>query len=165
MDNNVYQAPESDITTLDNEATQPVKLFNSDGRMGRVRFVCYSMTIPFLIILGALLFGGLLALIHDGLTIIAIIAGVIAYLIAIVGSIFANIQRCHDINISGWFVLLNIIVPFSLVLIFIPGTKGENQYGVKPEPNETIHWVGAWAFPVVIFLFIGLLMTPFMLNF
>jgi curved DNA-binding protein CbpA len=47
------------------------------------------------------------------------------------------IKRLHDINLSGWFSLINFIpyvgALFGLVILFIDGKKGENQYGIDPK--------------------------------
>lgn len=49
------------------------------------------------------------------------------------------VKRLHDINLSGWWSIINLIPIvgglFSLVIIFIEGSHGENQYG--PDPKET----------------------------
>lgn len=39
-------------------------------------------------------------------------------------------KRAHDINCSGWIILIPL-APF--FLIFYPGTKGENKYGEDPK--------------------------------
>jgi uncharacterized membrane protein YhaH (DUF805 family) len=42
-------------------------------------------------------------------------------------------QRCHDLDLSGWMVLLTLIpivnLIFWLVTLFVPGTAGPNRYG------------------------------------
>jgi len=44
-------------------------------------------------------------------------------------------RRFHDIGRSGWYSLL-IILPFvQFIMLFIPGTKGDNSFG--PEPTQT----------------------------
>lgn len=46
------------------------------------------------------------------------------------------IRRMHDLNASGWWLLITII-PFGLILFFaLPfkkGTEGPNKYGHPPE--------------------------------
>ena len=42
-------------------------------------------------------------------------------------------------NVSGWLILL-MFVPLAnlfmaLVMLFVPGSKGENKYGAVPAPN------------------------------
>lgn len=50
--------------------------------------------------------------------------------------IFINIRRLHDINRSGWFILALFIpiiqIIMLLILLFSPGTTGDNKYGKKP---------------------------------
>jgi len=45
-----------------------------------------------------------------------------------------NVKRCHDINVSGWFVLVLLLPVFGALWYLIevgfrPGTIGENRYG------------------------------------
>jgi len=44
-------------------------------------------------------------------------------------SLAVGVRRIHDINQSGWFILLPI---YNLITMFIPGTKGANKYGEDP---------------------------------
>jgi uncharacterized membrane protein YhaH (DUF805 family) len=51
-------------------------------------------------------------------------------------SLATQVKRWHDVNYSGWMVLFNL-VPFAgiaLVIILgcMPGTKGNNDYGIDP---------------------------------
>lgn len=40
------------------------------------------------------------------------------------------IKRLHDINMSGWWLILFLLIsPAMLLLLFIPGTEGANKYG------------------------------------
>lgn len=43
--------------------------------------------------------------------------------------IIQGIKRIHDLNKSGWFVLIPI---YNLVLFLTKGTKGDNKYGADP---------------------------------
>lgn len=45
-------------------------------------------------------------------------------------SIAVAVRRMHDINKSGWFIL----IPFYNIYLFcIDGTRGENAYGEDPK--------------------------------
>ena len=66
-------------------------------------------------------------------------------LAAFIPNLALNVRRLHDRNMSGWFLLLLIVlsaVPFIgilvsigwLVLMLLPGTPGPNKYG--PDPKD-----------------------------
>ena len=49
---------------------------------------------------------------------------------ALLPQLAAGVRRMHDVDKSGWFLL----VPFyNLYLSVIPGTPGENRFGAPPE--------------------------------
>ena len=51
-------------------------------------------------------------------------------------------QRCRDMNRTGWWILLNFVpfisLIFHIVLLFVPGTKGRNYYGSDPRAGDTM---------------------------
>ncbi len=55
-------------------------------------------------------------------------------------SIAVTVRRLHDSNKSGWMYLLTIIpyigFIFFIVFGFLPGTRGENDYGFDPRLGE-----------------------------
>ncbi len=48
----------------------------------------------------------------------------------IIPSISIAVRRMHDVNKSGWFILIPI---YGFILLFIAGTQGENNYGSDPK--------------------------------
>ena len=52
-------------------------------------------------------------------------------LITILPHVMFGIRRMHDINRSGWWLLLPIV---NLVFWAQPGTDGENRFGPPPPP-------------------------------
>ena len=46
-----------------------------------------------------------------------------------------TIQRAHDMNTTGWLALLCLVPLVNLLFWFVPGTRGENDYGKQPPPN------------------------------
>lgn len=59
--------------------------------------------------------------------------GVISVVIMVYASFCLMVRRLHDMDLSGWFILLFFIpylgILLQLPLFFIPGTKGKNDFG------------------------------------
>lgn len=65
----------------------------------------------------------------------------IAYGIAVLlPTLGVSVRRLHDVDFSGWFILLNLIPIlgplFLFVLVVMEGTKGSNNYGTDPREYE-----------------------------
>jgi uncharacterized membrane protein YhaH (DUF805 family) len=57
------------------------------------------------------------------------------YMLALViPAIAVSIRRMHDINKSGWYILIPI---YNLILACTAGTEGENKYGYDPKGDGT----------------------------
>jgi len=149
-----YATPNAKVGDIQQEeGFGNIKVMTSKGRMGRVRFFFYNMLVGLigmlLIGLGSLAFGVSPVL---GGIIVAVI-----YIAIIVISILLTIQRCHDLNKSGWWALL-LLVPFAVFYFyFFPGTKGSNQFGLMPPPNSKGVIAGAILLPLAMFVLMGIL--------
>ena len=66
---------------------------------------------------------------------LAIVTGIID-IILIWLSLSLDAQRLHDLNRSGWHVLLLLVPLYNIYLVFVlllkKGTEGPNQYGPDP---------------------------------
>ncbi len=61
-------------------------------------------------------------------------ASLVLQLVVLIPSIAVGIRRMHDLDKSGWF----IIIPFyNLYLTCLEGTKGPNKYGPDPKEEES----------------------------
>ena len=122
-----------------------LKPFSIEGRIGRLRFLAWTMvlslvTLPIVGIFALLALG----LVSGDSTTGLIIGGIFAFFLFlgfIIVSILFSVQRLHDIGWSGWLWLLNL-VPFvgsffPLVIMVVPGNTGANRYGPPPPPNST----------------------------
>lgn len=94
--------------------------------------------------------GAGLAVAISGVFWVVVVAG---YLAMIVVSVIFLIQRLHDLNHSGWMCLL-MFIPlvnffFMLYVIFARGTQGSNNYGLRPPPNKTWHWIFGLIGPIL----------------
>jgi len=98
------------------------------GRIGRIAYLVGGF------ILSGLLIFGLVAALKSGfwLLLLPLLCG------ALFVSLRLTVLRCHDLDWSGWWSLL-MLIPyagslFSLVLLFVPGTRGSNDFGRPSRP-------------------------------
>lgn len=139
-----YKAPEGDLR-VDEDGFGEIRFFSPSTRIGRIRYLShsfllglcsYAFFIPGLLLLETaqnVLGGILLAVGYIGLLYVMIIIG---------------IQRLHDVDKSGWLLLLFIVPLANLVimlyLLFASGTQGSNRFGLQPPPNKTWNRVCVW---------------------
>ena len=162
--NTPYESPASDIIDPAMQEFDDTQIFSTSQRIGRLRWLAYSMLANF--VLFAII--GILAAVlvpmiatsqsSGGIGVTAIISIILVYLIPFIVGIILARRRLHDLGQSGWLGLL-FLVPlvnliFGLYLLFAPGMKEANQYGLRPKPNTVVTWVGGLLAP---FIFIGLL--------
>jgi uncharacterized membrane protein YhaH (DUF805 family) len=140
---NPYQAPKSDVADVRDETYQPVRIFSTSGRIGRVRFIAYTFGVSFLCSIVA----GILAAAIGGLGAVVLIANWIAIITL---SLMLSIQRAHDFNASGWLGLLGVIPLVNLIFWFVPGTDGPNRFGHKTPPNTWGTVAAACIIPVLV---------------
>lgn len=142
---NPYASPETADLVQQDRDLEPVepKVFAFSGRLGRMRTVTYlffasllslAIAIPSM----AFMFSGSFAL--GGLLYIA------AILFSSIYSVSLYARRLHDLDKSGWWMLL-FLVPLAnigllLYLLFAGGTQGTNQFGAPATPNSTAVKVG-----------------------
>lgn len=104
-------------------------LFSFEGRMNRAKYWLYIIAVT---ILAAVLFA-----IASGISIILPKIGIALMLIVAIASLWISfsiqIKRWHDLDKSGWMILLNIIPILNIVAFvvtgFFKGTTGSNRFG------------------------------------
>lgn len=129
-----------------------LKVFSVNGRIGRVRYLAWSAVI-FFAALGLYLLSAIAMAVSPIMGGILMAAVVIAILVV---SVQIGVQRLHDIGWSGWLFILNIIPPFSLIMMIVPGTPDANRYGPPPPPNNTAVKILAFGW-LVLPVLIGIL--------
>lgn len=138
---NPYAAPQADVRDISTGEYQEIRLWSASGRIGRLRYLAYSTAPVFLVAMLAVF------LMRAGA--LGAVVALILYLAVIVFSIIAAIKRSHDMDWSGWTVLL-ILIPFvGLIWVFKAGTVGSNRFGNAPPPNTTAIKVLGLLFPVL----------------
>ena len=115
------------------------KLFSSKGRINRLNYLLYNIALQIVASIAQFIFITALAFIAEDL---AIIGGIIllssaALVVACIYSgICLTIKRWHDLNKSGWYTLLCLLIIPAIYIIFAKGTDGPNQYGLKPVSGD-----------------------------
>lgn len=149
---NPYAAPGAADLAGDNATYEPA-VFSFSGRIGRLRYLAYSLAWSLVIGLGAGILIGILAALSDGSG--SVIAGgtMLFYAASLVPMFALAVRRLNDLDKSGWMSLL-LLVPLvnffmGLYLIFAAGSEGSNQYGPAPGPNSTLVTVAALFLPVL----------------
>jgi uncharacterized membrane protein YhaH (DUF805 family) len=124
---NPYAPPQAELEAAGSgiDTTFKLNLFSPAGRIGRIRYLGYSMGLGMLIALAA----GALAVA------ISPLLAILAYVAMIYVNVMLTIKRCHDFDSSGWLSLLMFIPFANLVFLFVPGTGGPNRFGNKTAPN------------------------------
>jgi uncharacterized membrane protein YhaH (DUF805 family) len=152
--NNPYAPPTARVQDIhDNTQTQPIKLWSATGRIGRLRWLAWSVIGSLAIMPVAFVAGLLSAAVGSEAVLYALLGA--AYIAYIVFYSLLTIQRCHDLNWSGWVSLIVLIPLVALVFLFMRGTPGSNRFGAPPPPNPRgMAWVVA--VPIVLFI-VGIL--------
>ena len=105
-------------SSADKEAVFKELFFTSEGRLNRKSYIYRSF------FLSIVLF---------------VVQGILSFVLGIfqlAANIMMGVRRLHDLDKSGWWMLL-LIVPlvnlfFCLYLLFFKGTEGPNEYGDDP---------------------------------
>jgi uncharacterized membrane protein YhaH (DUF805 family) len=148
--NNPYAPPTARVQDIhDDSQTQPIKLWSAQGRMGRLRWVAWS-ALGSLAIMPVAFVGGILAAASGSQNVMYALLG-LAYIAYAVFYGLLTIQRCHDLDWSGWASLIVLIPLVGLVFMFMRGSPGRNRFGAPPPPNPRgMAWVVA--IPVLFFV-------------
>jgi len=150
METNRYSPPATAVAdvALASDGYQTVRLWPPNGRIGRLRFLAYSLALYLLVILGSLLLG-LLAGFLAGDSATTNVVGVISIVAYMVAGMVLLIQRSHDMNLSGWWSLAAFIPFVGLLWVFKGGTRGANRWGAPPPPNGLVVRIAGLALPIL----------------
>ncbi len=100
--------------------------FDFQGREGRKVFWFFTLNMFIINFLLGLISAGFISMIIS--------------LLVFFPSLGLTVRRLHDINFSGWWVLLGFIPIIGAIVLIVfaclPGTEGENKFG--PAPTSTV---------------------------
>ena len=112
-------------------------LFTFPGRRNRLSYILFQISIWILLLVGGVIgiIIGATAFNHNAASGGAVVALILAllFLFIAISDLAVTAQRFRDIGCTGWAALL-ILIPYVgfivwIVLMLIPGTRGENKYG------------------------------------
>lgn len=150
-----YQPPRGAITPTAPTRYSTVHPFSHRGRLGRVRYIGYSVGLGLLINLLAAGWGALAAF-SSGQEIAPFALGgfILLVTLAVAFSVLLAVQRLHDFDASGWWSAFALVPLANLVLyltlLIMPGTQGTNRFGDPPPPNTTGVILLALVLPLVL---------------
>lgn len=120
----------------------PFSPWSATSRIGRARLLAYSMASQVALLVVAFL-----------LAMFGVVGGFLAVVVLIgagVVNIGLMVRRSHDLDLSGWWTILAILIPFAaLYWLLRAGTPGPNRYGAAPPPNTAGVTVLASILPLV----------------
>jgi uncharacterized membrane protein YhaH (DUF805 family) len=128
------------------------RVWSYRGRIGRLRYLAYTMVGYFAVIMLGAAAGGLAAAFgFVGALDYAVWSLVAVYAVLVA---LATIQRSHDMGWSGWSALGSLIPLVNFVWLFKRGDAAANRWGAPPPPNGIGVKIGAW---LTVILIIGVL--------
>lgn len=153
---NLYQTPDAELADVVDEGVGELKLFSAKARIGRMRYIAWTIGLMLILQLFGLLIGVLGGFAGVDAGSMSIGAGVLAMIPSLLFGVLWASQRAHDFNASGWLAILVFVPLVNLIFWFIPGSKGANNYGPPAPENSTGVKIMFWLFIVLLVVaFIG----------
>ena len=162
--NNPYHAPAADLSLQQNHAgTYDPQLFAVNGRIGRLRYLAYSMVMGLLMFVVMMVVAGVAGVVMavtkstTGMMVVMFLAYVPVFAVTFI----MGKRRLNDMGHSGWLSLL-LIVPVVgffvwLWLMIGAGNPDTNKFGPPPSESSTLVIVGACIMPFLAVVIIGIL--------
>ena len=152
MEQTPYAPPESEA-----QAAGTVPVFSFTDRLGRVRYIGYSMALGIVTFVALMLSLVVIAAIAGEQSVLVALLATVMGVAATVVSVMFAIRRLHDMNLTGWIALVSLVpllnLLFTVALMLVPGTKGENRFGPQTPPNGTGAILLACLAPLPVFVF------------
>lgn len=122
-------------SSADKEAVFKELFFTSKGRLNRKSYIYRSLFLSLVLCVVQ----GVLTFAANTIGALELLFAVVAFgfsLFGFVSNIMMGVRRLHDLDLSGWWMLL-LFVPlvnilFYIYILFFKGTEGPNQYGEDP---------------------------------
>lgn len=122
-------------SSADKEAVFKELFFTSKGRLNRKSYIYRSLFLSLVLCVVQ----GVLTFATNTIDALELLFAVVAFgfsLFSFVSNIMMDVRRLHDLDLSGWWMLLMLVplvnIFFALYMLFFKGTDGPNQYGEDP---------------------------------
>lgn len=122
-------------SSADKEAVFKELFFTSKGRLNRKSYIYRSLFLSLVLCIVQ----GVLTFATNTIDALELLFAVVAFgfsLFSFVSNIMMDVRRLHDLDLSGWWMLLMLVplvnIFFALYMLFFKGTEGPNQYGEDP---------------------------------
>jgi len=158
---NPYSAPDASLD-VGHDALYTPKIISFNGRIGRMRYLAYSIGTSLVLMLVTMPLIGMSAFTgaamdgEAGMSMLSVVGMAVYYIATIVMSVMFAKRRLNDLNRSGWWFLLFIVPLVNLLLaiylIFFPGTEGSNNWGPAPAANSIGVLILGWLMPALFVL-------------
>lgn len=100
-------------------------IFTTEGRLNRWAYFIQGLKVLAILFVGAIITEAISGFI-----------GGVVMLAGVIGAWMLGIRRLHDLDRSGWWMLIGLIpyvnFIFSIYMVFFKGTDGYNRYGADP---------------------------------
>ncbi len=137
--NSPYDAPVADLSRPAGAETYQPAFFSISGRIGRARYVAYFMGAIGIMALASMAIGIVIKVAGDAGVVLATFLPLLMAVALAAANIVFVIRRLNDMNRTGWLSLLSVVpivgLVFGLWILFGPGNKEANKYGLPPCPN------------------------------
>ena len=126
--------------------------FSYEGRLNRKPYFLRWLGVLVLEVISFIIWG-IAVDVNDRLALIFAILFIVFWLACAVFMLFQSIKRLHDLDKSGWYLLIRLagVIPFigflialafDLYLLLAKGTEGPNRFGpdpLNPEGDEFVY--------------------------
>jgi uncharacterized membrane protein YhaH (DUF805 family) len=115
-------------------------LFSFDGRIGRKSWWLASLGLMAVAILLQVIVVGL-GFVSETLAVVGAAVAVPVFIGIVWPALALQAKRWHDLDKSAWWILINLVPGvgglIALVMLgFMKGTEGQNQFGADPVPES-----------------------------
>jgi len=153
---NPYAPPRARVADSETQEYGELNPWTVQGRIGRLRYMAWFNALVLATMAASVVFAAVFNGVLGASDTLSLVFAIPLMLFVLLCSIRIYAQRLHDMGLSAWFVLV-VCIPiigtlFLLVMIFWPGNKEENDYGLPPPTNTkgVVLWAFSWIFIAII---------------